>query len=191
MCRRSSAVAGPRGRLFGVLVVLSWFTLTGCNTRPHAPALDNAPIYQNDREGFRFVMPEGWSQRARTDVPAGTYPKERLLVAYHQSGSESPAWLEATLADLPEATDLAVFLAEPSYGVTEWRLKAGPESIEVTGAAGRRWTFTGREGKNEWIKEVVAVRRGGRTYFFNLLFAPTDTTSRDQGRRAIASLIWK
>ncbi len=188
----------PRLRLrFGrnvnrcLALAVGWFALAGCNPRPHAPALDNAPIYQNDREGFRFLLPEGWSQGIRADVPAGKAQKERVLVAYLHPSAEQTAVLEVTLADLPETLDLTAYLAEGSNGVTAWRLQSGPESLEVHGTPARRWAFTGRSGKYERIKEVVAIRRGERTYFFCGLFAPTDTTARDQVRRAVGSIIWK
>ena len=34
------------------------------------------------REGFRFLAPDGWVQRARAELPAGRYEKPELLVAY-------------------------------------------------------------------------------------------------------------
>jgi hypothetical protein len=176
----------------GVLaILLGWFALAGCNSRPHAPALDNTPVYQNDREGFRFMVPEGWSQGVRADVPEGKTEKERVLVVYRHPSASRVAVLEVTLADLPEATDLNTLLVEASHGVSHWRLIMGPESVEVNGPLARRWAFSGRAGKDEWVKEIVAIRRGERTYFFCGLFAPTDTTARDQVRRAVGSIIWR
>ncbi len=36
----------------------------GCETRLTAPRLEDGPVYKNQREGFRFFVPDGWKQRA-------------------------------------------------------------------------------------------------------------------------------
>jgi hypothetical protein len=56
---------------------------------------------------------------------------------------------------------------------------------------GVRVTLAGRAGNEGTQRDVVAVRRGGRVYFFTLLAAPADTTARDQTRQAVGSLLWK
>jgi hypothetical protein len=173
--------------LAGLVVLLSatW------GARPRAPALIDEPVYHNAREGFRFLVPEGWAIHARGEPPPGRVDKERLLVNYQRTGSEKPAFFEVTLADLPPATDLAAHLAGPSYGSESWRQKTLPETLDVGGVAATRFVATSRVGKDDLTKETVAVRRGERVYFFTAVYTSGDTAVREQLRRTVGSLIWK
>jgi hypothetical protein len=166
------------------------FLLAGCGARPRAPALQSGPLYQNEREGFRFLAPEGWVQRARAELPAGPFEREELLVAYSRV-SDRPASFEVSLADLPEGADLRKFLtAAPSEGV-RWRAKGAPEPVTVNGVSAKRFALAGGAGKGEQVKEVVAFRRGGRVYFFAGVFAAGDPATRDEVRRAVNTVVWK
>lgn len=162
----------------------------GCSQRPHAPALGDDPVYQNSREGFRFLAPEGWVQRARAEVPPGKAEKERLLVEYQRARGGKLALLEVSLADLPSSTDLVDYLAGPADGVERWRPVGSPEKLEIGGAEATRMTFTGRLGKEDLTWEVVAFRRGERVYFFVGLFTSADTKARDDLRRVVESTLW-
>jgi hypothetical protein len=177
--------AGP------LALIVAATLLAGCRPRPRAPALYDAPVYQNDTEGFRFVVPEGWSQYARSDVPPGKLDKERLLVQYRRMKSAKEATLEVSAADLPPSADLADYLAGPAFGVKDWKLKPPPEPVEVNGVAGTRYDFTGRVGKDDMTREVVAFRRGERVYFFTTLFFTQDATAQEQSRRAVSRILWK
>src|SRR5262245_30253534 len=101
-----------------LVVVVGVIVLVAGRGGPRAPALRPEPVYQNSREGFRFVAPEGWTQVAKAELPSGPAEKERLMVRY-QAATGDPAALEATVIDLPESTDLAAYLSQPSYGVSE------------------------------------------------------------------------
>jgi hypothetical protein len=150
--------------------------------------LRDEAVYQNDREGFRFRVPQGWMQHAKSDLPPGKVNKEHLLVSYRRSSK--PASLEVSLADLPESADLATYLAGPSFGAKHWRKNSTEEEVESQGMQGVRFTFTGAAGKTEMTKEVVVFRRGERVYFFTGLFAPGDRQSRDEIRHAVAGTTW-
>ena len=164
--------------------------LPGCDSGPRAPVLRDDPVYQNDKEGFRFMAPQGWVLSARSEVPPGKVEKETTLVDYRRKGVKGASFL-VTLIDLPSSTDLAEFLAGPSYGVKKWA--ADPKSTTVTagGKDGVRHSFTGASGKEQRAKEVVYFRRGDRVYFFITVHGPQDVEARDQGRRVVDSLIWK
>jgi hypothetical protein len=153
--------------------------------------LGDGAVYQNEREGFRFLVPEGWKQHAKTDAPPGKYARDLLLVEYKHLVHGKGALLQVSLADLAEGTDLAKFLANPSFGVKEWSVARAPEAVQVDGVAGVRRVFTGRLGSQEMTREVVAFRRGERVYFFTGLFPTGDAESRDQVRAAVASIFWK
>lgn len=166
--------------------------LVGCGcSGPRAPALSDETVYHNSRENFRFLVPEGWAQQAKEDVPSGKVEKERLLVQYQRLTADKPAVLEASLADLPESTDWGDYLAGPSFGASQWRQSSPAEPIEVNGVSAVRFDFSGKLHGTATIKEVVVFRRGERVYFFTGIFPAKDTEAREQVRRAVASVIWK
>jgi hypothetical protein len=153
--------------------------------------LRNEPVYQNEMEGFRFLAPEGWRQHAKAEVPRGKLEKERLLVQYVRLGSEKGASLDVSMADLPASTDLTTYLAGPSGGVKSWRPQLPAAAITLNGVPAQRLTFTNGVSKDETTKEVVAVRRGERVYFFTAYFASSDAKAREEVRRTVASTLWK
>jgi hypothetical protein len=172
-------------------LLLATVVPAGCHHGPRAPALDDSPVYQNDQAGFRFLVPEGWSQSARSELPPGKLDKERLLVQYRRTASSKEATFEVSAADLGPSADLADYLAAPALGVKDWKLKPPPEDLEVSGVRGTRYNFAGRMGKEDVTREVVAFRRGERLYFFTTVFASKDTTAQEQARRAVSRLLWK
>jgi hypothetical protein len=173
-------------------MMAAWAGLVlGCGSGPRAPALRDDPVYQNEREGFRFLVPEGWKQHAKAEVPPRKYPKDILLVEYKHLVPGKGALLQVSLADLPKGTDLTTFLASPAFGVKDWKPTAGMEGLQVDGGPATRLVFTGRLGPQEMTREVVVFRRGERVYFFTGLYNTGDTESRDQVRRAVASTLWK
>lgn len=177
-----------RRSLLAVLVLL---LLTSCSPKPVAPALKDEPVYQNDREGVRFLVPDGWTQFAKGDIPPGKLDKERRLVEYKRKTFGKGAGLIVTVVDLEPTADLAAYLAGPAFGAEKWQLKGKPEAIEINRVAAQRFTFVSRIQKEEMVREVVAFRRGERVYLFTGLFASDDARARDQVRRAVGSTVWK
>jgi hypothetical protein len=178
------------GRL-GILLLGS-VLFAGCTPKPQAPALRNDPVYQNDREGFRFLVPDGWMMVAASNYPPGPATKNRLLVQYRSKAQDSPATFEVDMIDLPTSTDLAAYLAGPSFGVQKWQRTGATEAVQTSGLSGERYDFVGRMGgKGQVTKEVVVFRRGDRCYLFIGLFPPKDTIARDQVRQAVTSTAWK
>jgi hypothetical protein len=165
--------------------------LSACSPRPRAPALDNDPVYQNRREGFRFIVPEGWIQLAKADLPPGKVSKERLLVSYQRPVHGKTVFLEVSLADLPDSTDLAAYLAESSYGTSKWRRSGSPQELDFNGVSAVRYSYSIRAGKDDLVKEVTTFRRGERVYLFAGVYPTGDSQSREQLRRAVASTIWE
>lgn len=166
-------------------LLLSW----GCQPKPKAPALIDEPVYQSS-EGFRFLVPEEWTMIGRASPPTGRVEKECLLVQYRRSSGDSDAMVEISLMDLPEDADLLEYLSRPSFSVRRWKSLGQPESIEAGGASGTCYRFSGRAGKSDLAKEVIVFRRGGRVYFFTVLYSPKDATAVEQVRRSINGLTW-
>ncbi len=175
-----------------LMMALACQLASGCVTKPRAPVLSDDPVYQNNKEGFRFLAPTGWTQSARADVPPGKREKETPIVAYTRDSGTYPASFRVSVIDLPEKTDMAEFLARRSYGVEHWTQIGAPEDIKVGSVTGVRYTFRGRlSRKEEQVKEVVCLRRGERVYLFTAVYTPGDSEAKEQLRRVVESLIWK
>jgi hypothetical protein len=168
--------------------------LVGCGARPKAPPLvQGEAVYHNPREGFRLEPPPGWNQQGRAEYPPGRQEQERALVEYKRLDVQGPAFFRASLLDLPESTTAEAYLRGRPPGPDKWQPAAGTETLQVGGLPATRVTFTGmweEEKKEEVVKEVVAVRRGGRVYFFTGIFAADDPKARALVRTAVASIVW-
>ncbi len=174
------------------LILLGFALVAGCTQKPQAPALRNDPIYQNDQEGFRFLVPDGWAMVGNSNHPPGTVKKNLILVQYRRKSTDQRGMLEVDMIDLPPSTDVPTYLAGSSFGVKQWRRTGSMEPVSTGGLAGERYEFTGRVGgKDDMTKEVVVFRRGSRCYFFIGLFPPKDAGARAQIRQAVASTVWK
>jgi len=183
-------IGNSRVSNFRILLSLTMIALAlGCDERPRAPSLQNEPVYQNSREGFRFMVPEGWTLHARGELPSGQLDRERMLVSYELLQTDKPATFQITAADLAADTDLKKYLSGTAFGIVDWQLKSPPEDLDIDNQRANRYTFGRRIGPE--VREVVAFRRGERVYFFTAMFPKSDTKAREQIRRAIESLVWK
>jgi hypothetical protein len=175
--------------------------LAGCGSRSKLPVYD-------DEQGFHFTPPPGWSERARPavgaadaakrgknlplpplGVPAGV-GEERLLVRYDRPSSGRSAWIRITAADAPPALSLADCLSARAPGA-DWRAESKAEDLQVGGQPAARLAFTGRWSEQDYRCEIVAARKGGRTYFIAASFPASDATARAQVRKAIAEAKWR
>lgn len=148
------------------------------------------PVYENPAHQFRFTPPAGWSERLRdADSPANP-AQDRLLVQYKRLTAGRPAWLRVTVAELPATTTLPTCLAGRSLGLG-WRREGPVEALEIGGQAAARQTFSGRWQGLDYLVESVAVRQGGRIYFFVSQFPAADGPAREQVRLAVATASWQ
>ena len=186
----ASRRARPVG--FGLGIVSVMLLQVGCGSgRPKAPALSDAPIYQNRREGFKFLVPDGWVQSASSVLPKGKLEGETLLVQYKIRSPEPGAYLEILCFDAPAGKDLHKYHAGESHGSRSWNSIADAEQIEVSGTKGDRFAYKATVSNKSMTKEVVVFRKGDRVYSFIGLFWSTDTKAQQQIRRAVTSTIWK
>jgi hypothetical protein len=128
--------------------------------------------------------------RGKAEIPPGRLEKERLLVLYRQTGGQGTA-LHISMADLPESSPLAEYLARPSFGVEKWERTLAPEQLSLGHKTATRYLFGTKAAGKPLHREVIVFRRQERVYFFTILFSPADTRGRDQARKAIESIIWK
>ncbi len=172
------------------LAASSWLA-AGCGRTPQAPALENGPVFKNSREGFRFLVPEGWIQYARGEVPPGPLNQERLLVEYELHTGDRPAKLSVTCIDIPnETADLGEYVLEHPKD-QGWRYQTTPRIVPINGVSAKLVKLGGYlSGKEPWTREVHVFRRGERVYLFSGTFLLSDARAEREIHRAIESIIW-
>lgn len=165
-----------------------WLGGSGCRSeRPEAPRLSDAPVYRNAREGFRFLVPEGWTQTASAVLPSGDLDGENFLVRYNVPSRQAGATLQVLCFQERGATDLRAHHAGPSFGVRAWEPIGEVETVEWGGLTGERHRY--RSGPMS--KDVVCFRRGGRVYSFVGLYHSDDAIAAQQIMRAVKSIVWE
>lgn len=180
------------GRLLQVAVLGALLsTAIGCEQRPSAPLLRDSSVYHNAQEGFRFLVPEGWSQTASANLPAGFLEKELFLVRYVVRSAEGGAQAQVLcFQDETRQADLVKHQAKPAFGVSKWTLKEGPTEETIGGKPGTWMYLTGKVKDREMGKEVVCFRRGDRVYSFIGTFWASDKKARQAMHHAFESVIW-
>jgi hypothetical protein len=173
-----------------VVLLLIAVCLSGCDSRPSAPALSDAPVYQNKQEGFRFLVPEGWTQNASSILPPGPLEGEAFLVRYRMKTPELGATLQILCGEDSDGLDLREHHSGPAFRVERWEPTEPGEMIDVNGTEAERHVYTAVINGKRMTKEVACFRHGGRVYSFVGLFSETDDKAREQIRRAVGSVIW-
>lgn len=177
-----------RRRAYSLLLLV--LIAAGCDSRPKAPALQDGPVFKEPREGFRFLVPEGWKQLARGQVPPGKIPGERMLAEYKCLTCSRPGALMVSVADVPLSTSLSDYLTKNTRTGEDWKLSGPAEEFTINGVPAARITYLLRAGKQEAIREIVAFRRGERAYFFKGYYAGSDAASRQAIRTAVDTIVW-
>jgi hypothetical protein len=164
------------------------------------------PVYQ-DHEGFRFVPPPGWVERARDDAkparsahrhleiplpPLGVAGKsqERLLVRYDRLLPGKMAWFRLTVAASSSSTPFKTHLAN-SFPDRHWKRESEEENLEMNGLPAVRVVFKGRWDQQDYLCETIAVRKGEKVYFITASFPASDSAAREQIREAVAHATWE
>lgn len=162
----------------------------GCAGGPKAPPLTNDSVYQNGELGLRFLVPDGWLNTARADVPTDKLPKPLMVAVYFQPQGDPPAALELLAIEAPDGTDLIQYLAENPVGHLNWRAATKPQPASVNGVSATKFTLTAGSPKGEVRREVTAFRRGERVYLFMVTHPLAASAGRDAARRSVESVTW-
>ncbi len=164
--------------------------LAGCESRPQAPVLRDSPVYRNEGEGVRFLVPDGWIQTASTLLPRGKLEGQAFLARYRINTPEPGAMLQIECAPDGPHFDPVEHHAAASYRVERWTATEPTEELTIGGVAAQRLFYASEVEGRKITKEVVCFRRHSRVYSFVGLFWSTDDKAREQIRRAVESTIW-
>ena len=163
-----------------------------------------APDY-TDEAGVRFMPPTGWVESDRPAVvsvanrPTHRQPDqplplfdaahhERLLVRYDRLTAGQLAWMRLSVASVPVAETLEIYLAKRAPAA-DWRREGDVEALEVNDKPTVRAAWKGRWRNQDYLCETVALRRGEEVYLFTASFPAADTTAREQVRQAVAAAV--
>lgn len=178
-------------RSFWLLACVSMLSLTGCGEAvPEAPELRDAPVYENAQEGFRFMVPDGWTQTASSVLPPGEIQGEAFLARYRVKSPEAGSMLVIECSAASNEKSLKDHHAASSYRANQWTLKGQPETLKLGGREARRMMFEATLDGRVIAKEVTCFQKGNRLYSFVGLFSSTDEKARQQIQRAISSVVW-
>jgi hypothetical protein len=151
----------------------------------------DTPVFHDKQEGFRFLVPEGWTQNARANLPKGELEGESFLVRYRMKTPEMGSSLQIICFQDSGQSDLEQHHAGPSFRVQSWEVASPAESIDVNGQPAERFIYQAVIDGRKMTKEVVCFRQGNRVYSFVGLFFAKDDKAREQIRRAVGSVIWE
>lgn len=116
--------------------------------------------------------------------------QERLLVRYDRLTAGNLAWVRVSVADLPASLALKECVTARTPG-PNWKRESDAESLEVNGVPASRIAFVGRWNDQDYANETVAIRQGEHVFIFTASFPASDTTAREEVRKAVAKATWK
>lgn len=174
-----------------LLILLVSLISSGCDSGPEAPVLRDSPVYNNRREGFRFLVPDGWIQTASSVLPRGELQGETFLARYRMNTPDQGATLMIIATDGDEVEDLERYHAAASFRVEKWTVVESAEEVTIGDQTAQRLVYSGLMAKRPMTKEVVVFRQNDRLYHFVGLFWESDEKARQQIRRALDSIIWE
>lgn len=180
-----------KSRLCAVICLTLLF-MAGCDRGPVAPELRDSPVYQNHLEGFRFLVPDNWTQSASANLPLGDLDTELFLVRYGIRSPEPNAQVQVLcLQDTSGQLDFLQHHLKPAFGIDNWKSQQEPRTETIGGQLGTWLYLTGRNKTQEMAKEVLCFRKGDRIYSFIGTFQPQDEKARQTIQRAFESIIWE
>ena len=164
--------------------------LWGCNSQPAAPLLSDSPVYQNSAEGFRFLVPEGWTQTASSALPTGDIQGEVFLVRYRLKTEEEGANLQVMCMADGAYMNLEQYHSGSSFRVNLWDIVDPLTSITIHDVPADRALYKAVIDRREMYKHVTCFRRNERVYSIVGLYFEGDDDARGQIERAVDSVIW-
>lgn len=162
----------------------------GCSSQPAAPLLSDSPVYRNASEGFRFLVPEGWTQSASSLLPPGKLTGEIFLVRYRVRSPEAGAMLQILCMNDDKSLDLEEHHAKGSFRAGAWNIIQPRKAITINKTVADRMIYKAAMDQREMHKHVTCFRQNGRVYSFVGLYWSNDEQAQQQIERAADSIIW-
>lgn len=184
---QKSTVMRCEACLLALLLALA----SGCGDRPAAPELSDSPVYRNSAEGFRFLVPEGWTQTASSTLPPGKLEGEVFLVRYRLQSPEIGATVQVLCMADGAYRNLEQHHAGSSFRVALWDVTQALQKTTINGVPAELIIYKGLVNQREMTKHVTCFRHNGRIYSFVGLCWSTDDQARQQIERASQSVIWE
>lgn len=173
------------------VLLLIQFAIVGCSNQPAAPILSDSPVYRSSAEGFRFIVPEGWTQSASSALPPGKLAAEVFLVRYRVPSVEAGATLQVLCMNDAPSLNLEQHHGEGSFRAGKWDLDQPLKTVNINKTSAERMTYKVLIDQREMSKHVTCFRRNGRVYSFVGLYFSNDDQARQQIERATDSVIWE
>ncbi len=174
-----------------VRLILFVCGLAGCTSQPAAPLLSDAPVYRNATEGFRFLVPEGWTQTASSILPPGELKGEVFLVRYNVRSAEIGATLYVICRADDDSLDMEQLHSQGSFRVGHWDVAQPRQTLQINKVAADRIIYKALADNREMMKHVTCFRRNDRIYSFVGLYFSNDEHAPHQIERAVDSVIWE
>lgn len=180
----------PNTAQLRIALSVSLLLVAACDSTPRAPELVDSPVYQNKAEGFRFRVPEGWTQSASSNLPPGDFEGENFLVRYLVQSPAGGSTLQVLCFVDNDETNLEEHYRSPSFGVEKWTVTSPTTPVKIGDTSAERITYQGPLRGKPMHKDVLCVRRGNRVYAFVGLYSEGDDKARQAIQRALDSLTW-
>lgn len=164
---------------------------SGCDSAPEAPVLRDAPVYRSASEGFRFRVPEGWSQTANSVLPEGDLPRDIFLARYTVQSQDGGASLQVLARNDVAPSDLGEYAQQPAFGIADWTILEPLNELTIGGVEAERLVHSGQLQGKTMLKHMTCFHRRGRLYAFVGLHWKSDPTARQQIERAVDSVMWE
>ncbi|MBS0266309.1 MAG: hypothetical protein JSS02_30545 [Planctomycetes bacterium] len=191
--RPKNARTNNRNRRYlplGAIALMVGCLSPGCQSRPSAPELSNAPVYHNRTEGLRFLVPEGWNQTTSAVIPPGELDSEVFLVRY-VIPTDAAATMQVICMNAELADHLEQRHQHDTFGISEWKLLQPGQTVNIHGVRAQRWLFESVGEEPPQRKHMTCFRHRERAYAFVGLYLASDDFAQQQVERAVDSVIWE
>ncbi|MFO0876876.1 MAG: hypothetical protein U0840_05835 [Gemmataceae bacterium] len=147
-------------------------------------------MYTDPHSGLRFLVPEGWTQQAKTNLPVGPISRgEVTLVLYRTFGTNSASF-EVSCRDIDEDVDLGEFLGKRKRSGLAWTRVGSATSMECGGKSATRFILEGKPRDTKLTMEVTVIRQGKRVYFLAGTYPSGDSVRRGEIQQFFKDLSW-
>jgi hypothetical protein len=147
--------------------------------------------FRDKSSGLTFTLPEDFSVQALS-LPLPEHDgAERMIMKLKRDwdgtpDGKMPAWMQVSVAKQPADKPLADLLKKKIPDNGNPKQVGNVEDLRIDGQLAARITFEMRYHNHDYVREVVAIRKAERVFFFRCEFLKEDKTrARDFMRDAV------